>query len=63
MYRVLDVLREAETGVTRAVHRPASRLCEIFRGETHETSPQTQSDPAGGIPAGSLEVLGGWLVG
>ena len=56
MHRVLDVLREAETGVTRAAHGPVSRLCEIFRGETHEMSPQNAERPGGGHPG---RVVGG----
>jgi hypothetical protein len=30
-----------------------------MRSERPQTSPQIQSDPEGGIPSGSLEVLGG----
>jgi hypothetical protein len=43
-------------GVTRAAAWEASRLCETFPNDAHEIRRQKQSDPAGGIPAGSLEV-------
>jgi hypothetical protein len=43
-------------GVTRGGGWGASRLCETFSHNAHEIRRQKQSDPAGGIPAGSLKV-------
>jgi len=47
-------------GVTRAADQAASRLCEIFSRQRHESGCQKQSDPAGGHPG---RVVGGYLGG
>ena len=48
-------------GVTPA-RLPGRVTCSVrLRGRAHEAAPQTQSDPEGGIPSGSLEVT--WEVG